>query len=535
MSTIEQGVPARVVIADPEKPVDVRYVPPAVPLKSLNPNQAVSTFSITYYAAGEKDPWNTTCYAFPASAKTAFSAAAAIWADTIQSTVPISIKACWASLSGGVLGYSGGGPIHRNFTGAKRTATWYMGSLANALHGSDMSANPDMYITYNKNFSWYYGTSGTVPAGQYDLMSVVLHEIGHGLNFAGSMTVSGGKGYYGYGYTPTNPNIYDVKMKNNAGTYLTSIGNGTTALYSALTSGVKYWGTYAMSANAGSAVKIYAPTTWAGGSSYSHLDYTTFNETANELMVYAISSGEAIHDPGPVAKGLLRDIGWNMKATGGFYSTFTTNYTGWTKRAGANWYIYTGGYLYTDGLSNKWSSMSKETTSYSNFEYSARIKRLDVTGDNYYGANTILLRGNPTTVNADYSWKNVYQFGYTAYGTFSVYKCVNGSWYALKPWTASAYINKTNWNELKVIATGSALKFLINGHLVWSGTDTSFSSGKVGLAMYRKSVIERMYVNWARLTLLSPGATSASGAAPSVPVPEELRIVGDDEANGRTE
>jgi hypothetical protein len=61
---------------------------------------------------------------------------------------------------------------------------------------------------------------------------------------------------------------------------------------------------------------MYAPSTWAPGSSYSHLDYSTFNNTANQLMVYAFSAGEAAHDPGPVTKGLLKDLGWRQREHG---------------------------------------------------------------------------------------------------------------------------------------------------------------------------------------------------------------------------
>jgi hypothetical protein len=46
------------------------------------------------------------------------------------------------------------------------------------------------------------------------------------------------------------------------------------------------------------------------------LDYSTFNDTANELMVYAFSSGESVHDPGPVTKGLLKDLGWKIGPVG---------------------------------------------------------------------------------------------------------------------------------------------------------------------------------------------------------------------------
>ena len=279
------------------------------------PESASSTFSITYVANGGTDPWGQSCATFPEEAKTAFNAAASIWGNILQSSVPISISACWANLgSSSTLGYSGGGPLRRNFTGAPLTNTWYSGSLANALAGYDLDSSLfDMHITYNSNFSWYYGTDGNPPSSQHDLMTVVLHEIAHGLNFSGSMTYSGGQGSWGYGGTGS-PNIYDNFIKDVSGNQLTNTniyGNPSTALGSALTSNnIWFHGSNAMAANGGERVKIYTPLPWSGGSSYSHLDYTTFNNTANQLMVYAISAGESIHDPGPIAIGILKDLGW---------------------------------------------------------------------------------------------------------------------------------------------------------------------------------------------------------------------------------
>ncbi len=54
----------------------------------------------------------------------------------------------------------------------------------------------------------------------------------------------------------------------------------------------------------------------------------------------------------------------------------------------------------------------------------------------------------------------------------------------LKAWTASSAINQGNvWNVLRVVATGSSLKFYINGVLAWSGTDTNLASGRVGIGI----------------------------------------------------
>jgi hypothetical protein len=227
------------------------------------PESATATFSMTYVPNGGTDNWGQPCYTFPSGAQTSFSAAASIWGNIIQSAVPITIRACWANLgSSSILGYSGGGPLERDFTGAPRALTWYSGSLANALAGSDLDPSYfDMHITYNLNFSWYYGTDGNTPAGQYDLMSVVLHEIAHGLNFSGSMSYSAGSGSWGYstGY----PNIYDTFMRDGSANQLINTGvypNPSTALGTALTSNnIWFHGSNAMAGNGGVRVKMYAP------------------------------------------------------------------------------------------------------------------------------------------------------------------------------------------------------------------------------------------------------------------------------------
>lgn len=37
---------------------------------------------------------------------------------------------------------------------------------------------------FNSNTNWYYGIDGNPPSTKYDLISTVLHEIGHGLGFS---------------------------------------------------------------------------------------------------------------------------------------------------------------------------------------------------------------------------------------------------------------------------------------------------------------------------------------------------------------
>jgi hypothetical protein len=315
--TLHFGLPLLAVVYDPDPPETPRRILAPAWIRQLPEEAASANISITYVPNGGTDPWGQPCYTFPTAAKTAFNAAAHIWGNTLQSSVPITISACWADLgSSSTLGYSGGGPLHRDFSGALRPNTWYTASLANALHGSDLKASEfDMYITYNQNFNWYYGTDGNTPATHMDLMTVVMHEICHGLNFSGSMRFDSDTGTGSWGGGTGYPNIYDVFIKDGAGSSLIDYVSGSTALGTALTSeNLWFHGSMAMAANGGQRVKMYAPSEWRSGSSYSHLDYDTFNNTSNQLMVWAVSAGESVHDPGLITKGLLRDIGWQAAA-----------------------------------------------------------------------------------------------------------------------------------------------------------------------------------------------------------------------------
>ncbi len=297
---MENGTPPRVLLSDPNPPKGLLRIPPPARAKSMIPEGAVAlataTSVIGYVPSGGTDLWAEPCNTFPESAKAAFDAAASLWAKLLQTPVPITILACWANFSGSALGYAGGGSEYRDFPGAPVAGTWFAESLANALSGSDQdSTKHDMHITFNGAFSFCYGIDGNTPPGQTDLMSVALHEIAHGLNFAGSLTYSGDAGSWGNG--SGYPNIYDRFMQDEAGASLVDTGaypNG----------GLRFHGGRSMAANGGQGAKIYAPTTWTNGASYVHLDYVTFGGTADQLMVYSIPAGVSIHDPGPVAAGI---------------------------------------------------------------------------------------------------------------------------------------------------------------------------------------------------------------------------------------
>ena len=250
---------------------------------------------------------------FTPQAQTAFQFAVDIWKGLLYSPVPITVDASFAFLETGVLGSASSITKQRDFTGASQAKTWYPVALANSLAGTDLdTTQSDIKAQFSSRANWYYGT-GAVPAGQYSFVTVVLHELGHGLGFSGLMNNQAGTGSWG---EQGLPSIYDRFTENRSGQSLINTSlfpNPSIALGSQLTSNnIFFDGANANAANGGNRVKLYAPSTWFGGSSYSHLDETTFNNTPNALMTPVISPGESILNPGAVTLGLFKDMGWRL-------------------------------------------------------------------------------------------------------------------------------------------------------------------------------------------------------------------------------
>ncbi len=260
---------------------------------------------------------NVTYNGFSAAAQTAFQYAVDILETEITSSVSIELIANWVVLAPNVLGSAGPVYIIRDFTSAPLSNTWYAAALANSIAGSDLNpAVDDINASFNSNFSnWYFGTNGITPPGKYDFVSVVLHEIIHGLGFFGSMTVSGVVGSWGYG--TGFPVVYDIYAVNGSNQRLLNTGlfpNPSTALGTQLRSNNIFCdGTSAVIGNGGTNPKLYTPATWVQGSSYSHWDEATYPAgNINSLMTYAIGTAEAIHHPGYITRGLFKDIGWTI-------------------------------------------------------------------------------------------------------------------------------------------------------------------------------------------------------------------------------
>lgn len=307
------------------------YVPPPeksqIYLDALaeNPNLLTSsTITANYFTAG-MTLFGFTCSAWPAAAMTAFDFAKGIWEPLLDSTPVMEVDACWTSgLPGGVLGI--GGALSLSMPAGGVPSTWYNAAHANAIDGVDLggAGSSEMGNAFNSTFSWYFGTDGATPGGMTDFVTVVLHELTHGLGFTGSADFHDGtdpldcSGIVGTGCIGTgaahagDPIIYDRFTDDSGGAALLTYVNPGVALGAVLTGGttsVFFDGTVTTASAPAGPKALYAPVTWAGGSSYSHFETSTF---PGEIMKHSLPTGASIHSPG-LALAVFEDMGWPIK------------------------------------------------------------------------------------------------------------------------------------------------------------------------------------------------------------------------------
>lgn len=243
---------------------------------------------------------------FPEWAKTDVQAAIDTWSANFSSSVPILVDATWGhAASAGVLGSARPGNYFANFKGAPDATLWYPSALANAIAGEDLDpSNPEIVIQANSDAIWDQRNDGTPTRSEYDLESVFIHELGHGLGF---LSTNAFDPYFKYGILD-QPTAFDAYAQTLAGQRLSDFQSPSSDLGTALTHTLVWAGPLGIAANNGVKPLLYTPSQYEIGSSVSHLDEATFASSQNSVMTPNLSPGEVFHDPGPLLVAMLADL-----------------------------------------------------------------------------------------------------------------------------------------------------------------------------------------------------------------------------------
>lgn len=256
--------------------------------------QKQSTFLVTYNN-------------FPTWAKNDVQAAIDVWSENFASTVPITVDATWGrSSTSGILGSARPGNYFSGFAGAPDSTLWYPSALANALAGDDLDKNsPEIVIQANSNANWDQRNDGKPTTSEYDLESVFIHELGHGLGF---LSTDAYDTFFKYGILD-QPTPFDAYAQTSDGRRLSDLPSPSLELGTALTSPLVWSGPLGVAANNGIKPLLYTPSHYEVGSSVSHLDEATFSSSGlNSVMTPNLDAGEVFHQPGPLLVAMLQDL-----------------------------------------------------------------------------------------------------------------------------------------------------------------------------------------------------------------------------------
>jgi hypothetical protein len=256
--------------------------------------EKVSKFAVTYNS-------------FPIWARTEVQAALDTWATNFKSSVDITMTATWGrSANNDVLGSARPGSYFAGFTGAPDSTLWYPSALANALAGKDLDRdNAEIIIQVNSSANWNQRGDDKPRSNEYDLQSVILHEVAHGLGFLSADVYDK---FFGYG-SIDQPTPFDAYIQTPDGRRLADMPTPSLELGKTLTAPLYWIGENGKRVNGGEKIKMYTPAIYEPGSSVSHLDEATYSKSGlDAVMTPNLDAGEVFHQPGPLLLAMMEDM-----------------------------------------------------------------------------------------------------------------------------------------------------------------------------------------------------------------------------------
>jgi len=254
-----------------------------------------------------KSEWKVNYKNFPENARLAVQQAIDIWSRNFESKVVITVDAVWeTNKNNKVLGAARAGYYFNSFLGAPDEDLWYPSVLANVLAEKDLNPNQsEIILSINSTPNWYFGIDGRPTPNTYDLVSVVLHEVAHGLGFMSNAQYDR---FMGTAFI-SQPTPFDAYVQLPDGKTFNNFCSRSTDLGRAMINPLVWSGEFGISANNGVKPKLYTPAPFEEGSSIAHLDERTFDSrNPNTMMTPNMDQGEVFPGPGPIALAMIQDM-----------------------------------------------------------------------------------------------------------------------------------------------------------------------------------------------------------------------------------
>jgi hypothetical protein len=258
-----------------------------------------------------------------------FEAAAWRLGSRIASPVEIRVTAGWDSLEctamSGTLASAGPSFVYRDFPAAPRRSTWYAAALADSLAREELGSDDDdeMSITFNADV----GTAGCLSSRKWDyrigvsgstgfnMERVLVHELGHGINFTTFVDRETGEKFQGF------DDAYMLHLEDHTSGKLWRSMSNAQRLASSTRTGDLHWlggnalvnavrlrgGTHAVSGHP----QMYAPRPLEEGSSVSHWDTGLSLNVDDFMEPFSTRSSADL-----LTQHLFQDLGWSVNRGG---------------------------------------------------------------------------------------------------------------------------------------------------------------------------------------------------------------------------
>ena len=234
----------------------------------------------------------------PSDARAVIAAVVAEYDEILDTRgTPVEVEVSWIDLrTDQILGYARASKFYTN------GQTFFPASLANALTGRDLdSSGPEINVVINAAFYDAGGLHASITQpprfDQFDLATVVRHEIGHGLGFQGSAL---------FDLDADTVRLHSTPLQYDR---IVHLENGTSAIEAGDLSSAARGGDLHAKLSHSHSARLHTPEQWIAGTSYSHFAAT--GVTSESLMNHGLFPGSTKGIDAHTAS-LLDELGWKV-------------------------------------------------------------------------------------------------------------------------------------------------------------------------------------------------------------------------------